>query len=108
MNSPPRDYTKQENTIAVVLDEFGIRYDQQVHMGPYILDFYIPDIKMCVEADGIYGHLRTREAKRDAFLLSTDLVEHVLHIPEVTKTDIKEAIWQALNKLSEPENKTPQ
>ena len=57
MNLPPRDYTDQENLIADCLSKFGMRYDQQVYYHPYIVDFYIPEIKMVVEADGVYGHL---------------------------------------------------
>ena len=56
MNLPPRDYTDQENLIADCLSKFGMRYDQQVYYHPYIVDFYIPEIKMVVEADGVYGH----------------------------------------------------
>tara|TARA_Y100000593_G_C4261814_1_gene312614 strand:- start:867 stop:1193 length:327 start_codon:yes stop_codon:yes gene_type:complete len=103
MNLPPRDYTNQENIIALILDEFGMRYEQQFHIPPYILDFYIPDIKMVIEADGVYGHLQKQDIKRDTFLLDTAFVEYILHVPEVTKTKIKERIWQALNKLSEPD-----
>ena len=52
MNLPPRDYTEQEQIIARCLDEFGLRYEQQAYYHPYIIDFYIPEIKMAVEADG--------------------------------------------------------
>ena len=50
MNLPPRDYTQQEQIIARCLDEFGLRYEQQAYYHPYILDFYIGEIKMAIEA----------------------------------------------------------
>ena len=32
MNSPPRDYTKQENIIAGLLSESGLRYSDQTSL----------------------------------------------------------------------------
>ena len=52
----PRDYTKQEMVIADVLSDMGFRYDTQVHISKYIADFFIPELGMIVEADGVYGH----------------------------------------------------
>ena len=46
----PKDYTKQENIIAELLSEFGLRYDQQVEFGKYTVDFHIKEIGMIVEA----------------------------------------------------------
>ena len=56
MNLPPRDFTEQELLIARCLDEFGLRYEQQAYFHPYIADFYIEELQMVVEADGVYGH----------------------------------------------------
>ena len=50
----PKDYTKQENVIAEVLSEIGLRYDQQVPISGYIADFFVPELGMVIEADGIY------------------------------------------------------
>ena len=100
MNSPPRDYTKQENIIAGLLSEFGLRYSDQTEFPPYTVDFYVAEIETVIEADGIYGHFQKRDSKRDAFLLEQDEVNHVIHIKEKTKKDIKEKLWQEINKLS--------
>ena len=89
MNLPPRDYTDQENLIADCLSKFGMRYDQQVYYHPYIVDFYIPEIKMVVEADGVYGHLSKRDRKRDEDLLLLDDIEYIIHIKETTLEKIK-------------------
>ena len=99
MNLPPRDYTDQENLIADCLSKFGMRYDQQVYYHPYIVDFYIPEIKMVVEADGVYGHLSKRDRKRDEDLLLLDDIEYIIHIKETTLEKIRESLWQELTKL---------
>ena len=97
----PKEDTQQERLVADCLIDLGIRYADQHEFNPYIVDFYIRDLKMVIEADGIYGHFREKDRKRDADLLEYDEVEHVVHIKETTKTKIKEAIWQALRKLDE-------
>ena len=63
MNLPPKDYTPQEYTIAKILDEFWLRYDTQHFFLRYTVDFWIPEIGMVIEADGIYGHYKKRDVK---------------------------------------------
>ena len=94
----PKDYTQQENIIAECLSDFGLRYEQQADFYTYSPDFYIPEIKMIIEADGKYGHLRKRDIKRDIFLVEQEGVDDVLHIRAVTKQKIKDTLWQALSK----------
>tara|TARA_Y100000310_G_scaffold335198_1_gene416657 strand:- start:2294 stop:2590 length:297 start_codon:yes stop_codon:yes gene_type:complete len=98
MNLPPKDYTPQEHIIAQILDEFGLRYEQQYPLSKYTLDFYIPEIKMCIEADGIYGHFKRRDVKRDRDLMEYPIIKDILRINETTYPEMKETIWQALNK----------
>ena len=88
----PRDYTAQENIIAECLSEFGLRYEQQYEFWPYTPDFYIPELKMIIEADGKYGHLRKRDVKRDVELSRNENVVYILHIRESTKEKIKETL----------------
>ena len=49
----------------------GIQFYRQRPIGPYIVDFYAPAVKLAVELDGSQhlepGHSR-RDAERDAFL----------------------------------------
>ena len=82
MNLPPRDFTKQENLIAECLDEFGIRYEQQLEFFPYIVDFFVAELEMVIEADGIYGHLQKKDKKRDEYLLKHQNITHIVHIKE--------------------------
>ena len=101
----PRDYTPQENIIAEYLSEWGLRYETQASFPPYTVDFYIPEISMVIEADGVYGHLSSRDRKRDDHLLSiyNDDVHTIMHCKETTKRKIKEFLWQELNKLGQPQ-----
>ena len=101
MNLPPKDNTPQEKAIEKILDEFGLRYDTQYFFMQYIVDFWIPEINMVVEADGVYGHLQKRDVKRDMELMQLAMVKGVLHIKETTYESIKETLWRALNKLTE-------
>ena len=98
MNLLPKDYTSQENIIADCLSDFGLRYEQQQSFGFYTVDFYIPELKMVIEADGKYGHLRKNDVKRDAVLLKVVEIEQVIHIRGIRKEEIGEILWQELNK----------
>jgi len=86
----PRDYTQQENIIAKCLDEYGLRYDQQVEFLTYSVDFYVPELKMVIEADGIYGHLRKADRIRDNKLLGLEDINSVVHISSSTRISIME------------------
>ena len=109
MNLLPKDYTKQEDLIALALDDLGMRYDQQYIIRPYTLDFYLPEIKMCIEADGIYGHSRKRDVKRDLALIQTTKIEYILRVKHTKYLKIKETIWQALNNLEQvPNQRNPE
>ena len=99
MNLPPKDYTPQESIIAHILDEFGLRYEQQYTVSKYTLDFYLPEIEMGIEADGIYGHFRKRDMKRDFEIMMYPTIKSILSIEGTIYSEIKETIWQALNKL---------
>ena len=99
----PRDYTEQENIIAEYLSEWGIRYETQAPFPPYTVDFYIPELSMVIEADGVYGHLGKRDRVRDRNLIQTGDILIVLHCKETTKGKIKEFLWRELNKLAQPQ-----
>jgi|TARA_R100000808_G_scaffold21609_1_gene46700 very-short-patch-repair endonuclease len=99
MNLPPRDHTPQEEIIAQWLSKFGLSYEPQAYYHPYIVDFYIPEIKTVVEADGVYGHLGKRDRKRDSELLALDDIDYIIHIKEKTNEKIKDQLWLELNNL---------
>ena len=95
----PKDYTSQENIIADCLSDLGLRYEQQADFAPYTPDFYIPEIKMIIEADGKYGHLRKRDVKRDIFLSKDQGIQYILHIRVYSKKDICKQILAGLEKV---------
>ena len=80
-------------------DEFWGRYDTQYFFVQYIVDFWVPEMNMVIEADGIYGHLKKRDVKRDMELMAIPAIHNILHVKDTSYTEIKETIWQALNKL---------
>ena len=102
MNLPPKDFTPQENIIAKCLDEFGLRYEQQSSFHPYTVDFFIPELWLIIEADGIYGHFSKRDIERDMYLMKQPAINQVLHIKDSTKEKIRGTLWQALTKLETP------
>ena len=57
---------------------------------------------MVIEADGVYGHLQTKDRIRDRKLIETGEILIVLHCKETTKGKIKDFLWQELNKLEKP------
>jgi len=97
----PKDYTAQENIIADCLSDLGLRYEQQADFAPYTPDFYIPEIKMIIEADGKHGHLRKRDVKRDIFLSKDDDIQYILHIRVFSKKAIRKQLLAGLEKLDE-------
>ena len=96
MNLPPKDYTKQENLIAAELSRLGLRYHQQVEVYPYTVDFFIPELGMIIEADGIYGHFQKRDTNRDADLMRIYGIENILHIKDNTKEGVENTLCQVL------------
>ena len=96
----PRDFTKQENIIAECLSDLGLRYTEQYEIYPYTADFYIPELRMIIEADGTYGHFKKRDLKRDAKLQENNAVEYILHIKETKRKAIKEFLCRELLNLT--------
>jgi very-short-patch-repair endonuclease len=98
----PRDHTSQENIIEGYLSEWGLRYEMQASFPPYTVDFLIHELNMVIEADGIYGHLLTKDRIRDSKLIESGEILIVLHCKETTKSKIKDFLWRELNKLEKP------
>ena len=105
MNLPPKDNTPQEIIIGKVLDELGLRYNPQHFFLQFIVAFWIPELGMVIEADGVYGHLKKRDVKRDMALMEVPQVINILHVKDTQYEQIKETIWQALNRLTDEQPK---
>ena len=54
----------------------GVRFRRQFSVGPYILDFYAPELKLAIELDGYYHQTEDglrHDYYRDAFLKSSGI-----------------------------------
>jgi len=96
MNIKPTDFTHQENIIAECLSDMGMRFEQQKQFGNYTVDFWIADLKFVIEADGVYGHLKKRDLRRDMDLMENPSIEYIFHIRAETKLRVEEELWRAL------------
>ena len=104
MPQPYKNDTMQERYVSAALDEYGYVWVEQCDwFPPYVVDFYLPELCMVIEADGHYGHFRKREIKRDMDLMDTSMVDYILHIKSRTLEGIREELWQALSKYQEEE-----
>ena len=67
-------------------DALGHRFRRQVPVGPYVLDFYAPSAKLCVEVDGEqHAERSNQDAARDRYL--ADLGIATLRIPSLDLFD---------------------
>jgi very-short-patch-repair endonuclease len=102
---PYKDFTPQEELAADILTEYGIRFVQQwsVPYTNYVADFYIPELHMVLECDGAIGHLRKADAERTEVILRKAVgeVKQVSRVDAVTKSKLKEQIWQVLTVLDQ-------
>lgn len=56
--------------------QLGPRFYRQRPLGPFILDFYSPSVRLCVEVDGSQHHEeagRASDCQRDAWLNSHEI-----------------------------------
>ena len=99
MHQPYKEDTKQERYLTEALEECGYSFVTQCDwFDPYIVDFYLPELHMVIEADGHYGHHNKRDVKRDMDLMAKSMIEYVLHIKSQSLKDITDELWLALNK----------
>jgi len=74
----------QEKQFKDFLDMLGLKYEAQFPIGPYNIDFFIPEGRFCLEIDSLYKMTRERRkamVRRDAYLNS--LGYHVIRLNKV-------------------------
>ena len=99
----PASYdTPQEQKVAASLTESGLRWMDQYQIDRFVVDFWVPELNLVVEADGVYGHLRKRDKWRDDILRENG-VEYIFHIKSQTKSGIEEEFCLALETLQTEE-----
>lgn len=66
--------TNIENLLRYALLRKGVNYIEQASIGPWSVDFLLPDYMVCVEADGEFWHSSTsaimKDRRKDAWLRS--------------------------------------
>jgi len=71
-NPAAQKATGIENKLRYALLRKGINFIEQASIGPWSIDFLLPDYMACVEADGEYWHsstkARMKDRRKDAWL----------------------------------------
>ena len=72
----------------------GYRFRQQHGFGPYVLDFYCPLLRLCIELDGEVhdsGEVRQKDADRTVFL-NENKIKVLRFRNEEIETDIEDVL----------------
>lgn len=69
--------TTMERTLWHLMrkEQLGLKFRRQYPAGPYVLDFYSPELRLCVEIDGPQ-HDEATDGLRDAYLLQRGILTH--------------------------------
>jgi very-short-patch-repair endonuclease len=72
-----------------------VKFRRQHPFGPYVLDFYSPALRLCIELDGRVHELKhSSDATRDAFLDRCGV--RVLRLPNDFIRDQPDGAWEAI------------
>ena len=77
----------------------GYRFRQQHGYGPYVLDFYCPSLRLCIELDGDVHEeerVRTQDEERTEFLC-----EQRIHVLRFRNEDVETDVDGVLNRIRE-------
>ena len=78
---------------------YGLKFRRQHPMGPYVLDFYCHEYKLCVELDGGHHYESAgiqHDEQRQAFLTS-----HGIYTLRFSNSDVLQAIEAVLLQIAE-------
>ena len=87
-------------SLANFLSFCGLRYEPQVEFGQFTVDFFLSELSLVLEADGIYGHLRKADRKRDSILLQHSEIKDVRHLKGQTNQELQKEIMNILVEFS--------
>ena len=77
----------------------GYRFRQQHGYGPYILDFYCPSIRLCIELDGrVHDNEIVKQKDKERTLF---LQQQKIHVLRIKNEEVEEDIEDVLNKIRE-------
>ncbi|MFY0684691.1 MAG: DUF559 domain-containing protein [Balneola sp.] len=94
-----RNQTKAEEILwkEIRARKLGIKFRRQYGIGPYILDFYAPSIKLAIEVDGgihLKKEVEIKDRNRDAFLNKNEI-----HVLRVKNEEIEKELEKVLSKI---------
>jgi len=87
--------TDIEKAMSKILTKLGYKYYEQCEFDPYIVDFYLPEFKMAIEADGSVWHNKMRDRRRDMKLITVHGIR-VLHFVDTTILKEPEKVEKAI------------
>ena len=77
----------------------GFRFRQQHGFGPYVLDFYCPELRLCIELDGgVHDEVEQKEKDADRTVF---LNENRIYVIRFRNEEVEENIENALNRIRE-------
>ena len=75
----------------------GFRFRQQHGYGPYILDFYCPSLRLCIELDGEVHN--TLEAQHHDYERTLYLNECKIHVIRFKNEEVEQNMEEVLSKI---------
>ena len=73
----------------------GYRFRQQHGFGPYVLDFYCPELRLCIELDGeVHDEAEQKEKDRDRTCFLNQNNIHVIRFRNQELEDIESVLTQ--------------
>ncbi|MFA5133536.1 MAG: endonuclease domain-containing protein [Patescibacteria group bacterium] len=79
---------------------FGVKFRRQYVIGNYILYFYSPECKLCIEVDGD-SHYESDERKLKDFNRDAFLMKNNIKVLRFTNADIKDNFENILSKIKD-------
>ena len=77
----------------------GYRFRQQHGFGPYILDFYCPQLRLCIEVDGgVHDEFEQKEKDQDRTLF---LNQNRIHVIRFRNEEIETNIESVLQNIKD-------
>ena len=102
--------SSEEVVVALVLDNFHYDYEVNYKINKYVVDFYIPEEKLCLEVDGERHKYNTQYDKKRDMVIREDLGSEweVVRIPTKYISFYPDKIPEAMLKLKNEMQKSRQ
>ncbi len=91
---PPTTRTRIHKRLTAALEAMGFDVEEEVSFPPYIVDCYIRNLHVALEADGP-THVAEKDAKRDTVLLATYALP-VIHLSQAALTGKENHVFKMI------------